>query len=348
MRRLLLPAVLTCLIACQGADPVDETDDTTDTEDTAASALCVVEASLAAEQEALGLTVSSVCGDLTELGDTTLAAAGVLPDGADFGAILSSDALQHRAEFEGTRRLYGFMGITLSVPSGSDRDLELAVLTAQAWRKWSETSSFGILADMKSYPTASTLDCCAWRNQFDHVVVSLDPTPIDIGASVSVVATPTTEGSEQRYANTALISIDRETVLGTTGEEGSKAIYAAADARENLLRYFADGAVFTFAHEATHLYIDNRNSVSEVANRIYDGRNFVNGAYVSAEEILANYTACEALSAEMSTEMADFNKGVTTLLRSFEGVNDRLDDLRTYSVVGAERLKLTASARCGG
>lgn len=339
--------ILSVLAACTGSEPVADSGAATDS-GAAAEGLCGLESALASEQGALGLTVPAVCGQLTDLGDTTLAAAGVLPDGADFGAILSPDAVQHRAEFEGTRRLYSFMGITISVPSSSDRDTELALLTAQAWKRWSDTASFGIVSDMESTPTGDTLECCAWRNQFDHVVVSLDPTPIDIGASVSVVSEPTIEGGEERFANTALISIDRETVLGSDAEEGSKAIYGAADARENLLRYYADGAVFTLAHEATHLYVDHRNSVSEVANRIYDGRTLINASYVSAEEVVANYTACEALSGELSTEMVDFNKEVVGILRGYEGVNERLDDLRTYSLVGAERLKLTASAACGG
>lgn len=338
MRRLF---IFTLAAACTGAAP----DDTADTE---RSALCEAEAGLRAEQEGLDLTSVSVCADMTDLGDTTLAATGVLPAGADFGAILSPDALPHRAEFEGNRRLYGFMGVTISVPSASEADTELALLTAQAWKRWSETPSFAIVAEMAAYPTADTLDCCAWRNRFDHVVLSLDPTPLDIGASVSVVAAPTSEGGEQRYANTALISIDRETVLGSNDTQGSKAIYGASDPRENLLRYFADGAVFTLAHEATHLYIDQRNSVSAAANRIYDGRTYVNGAYVSAEEVVANYTACEALQGAMSTEMSAFNAEVVGILRGYEGVNERLDELRTYSVVGAERLKLTASAACGG
>lgn len=338
MRRLF---IFTLTAACTGA----ATEDTADTE---LSALCAAEAGLRAEQESLGLTAVAVCADLTDLGDTTLAAAGVLPEGADFGAILAPDALVHRAEFEGTRRLYGFMGVTISVPSASDSDTELALLTAQAWKRWSETPSFAVVAEMGAYPTADTLDCCAWRNRFDHVVLSLDPTPLDIGASVSVVASPSSEGDEQRYANTALMSLDRETVLGTNANQGSKAIYGAADPRENLLRYFADGAVFTLAHESTHLYIDQRNSVSAAANRIYDGRTYVNSAYVSAEEVVANYTACEALQGSLTAEMIGFNAEVVGILRGYEGVNERLEDLRTYSVTGAERLKLTASAACGG
>jgi len=340
--------VLGSLVACTGPGDTAETDSDTDTDTAADSELCAVEAELRTEQTGLGLTVPSVCADMTDLGDTTLVAEGALPAGTDFSAVLGSEALKHRAEFEGNRRLYAFMGITISVPSDSREDTELALLTAQAWKAWSETSSFAILADMEDYPAADPLDCCAWKNRFDQVVVSLDPSPLDIGASVSIIGPATTEGDEQRYTNAALFSIDRETVLGDVPAQGSQPIYQAADARENLLRYFADGAVFTFAHEATHLYIDQRNSVSAVANRIWDGRNFANGAYVSAEEVVANYTACTALSGELSAEMLAFNRDVTQILLGYAGVPERMDDLRTYSVVGSERLKLTASEACGG
>ena len=206
----------------------------------------------------------------------------------------------------------------------------------------------GIIADTTRAPSGPTLDCCAWRNHFDHIVISLDATPLEVGASVSLVGTPTVQGDEQLFANTGLISIDRETVAGGDARAGSRPIYGATDDRENQLRYFADAAVFTLAHEATHLYIDQRNSMSAVANRIWDGRNFVNASYVSAEEVVANFTACEALSGSLSAEMSAFNAQVTTTLRSYEGVDDRLDDLRTYSLAGAERLRLTAGTDCGG
>ena len=312
--------------------------------------LCAVEATLAAEQAALDLVAPSVCGDLVDLGDTTLIDAEVVPQGIDFGAVLSDSALAHRDELEGPRRLFTYDDVTISVPSAGDADLELAVLTAQAWSRWRSEApaSFGIIADTTRAPSGPTLDCCAWRNHFDHIVISLDATPLEVGASVSLVGTPTVQGDEQLFANTGLISIDRETVAGGDARAGSRPIYGATDDRENQLRYFADAAVFTLAHEATHLYIDQRNSMSAVANRIWDGRNFVNASYVSAEEVVANFTACEALSGSLSAEMSAFNAQVTTTLRSYEGVDDRLDDLRTYSLAGAERLRLTAGTDCGG
>lgn len=352
----LFPLFLLLATGCPADDidtpdtDVTDTDDTGDTDDTddtdELSELCAVERDLATEQDALGLTAPSVCGDMVDLGDTTLVEIGVVPASADFGLILNSTALPHRAEFEGDRRLFSFDGITVSVASGSNADLELAVLAAQAWTSWKTEApaSFGIITEMREAPTADTLDCCGWRNRFEHVVLSLDATPLEIGASVSVLG-PVTDNV---YANTALISIDRETALGTDAAIGSRPIYQATDARENQLRYFADGAVFTLAHEATHLYIDQRNSVSSAANRIWDGRNYVNASYVSAEEVVSNFTACEALSGKLTAEMDAFNLQVTGILRGYDGVDERLDDLRLYSVVGAERLKLSAGAACGG
>jgi hypothetical protein len=325
------------LVACSGAA-------------TEQDGVCAVEAYLSAEQATLGLSPPRVCADLVDLGDTTLVAAGVVPANVDFGAILSSSAIAHREELEGTRRLFSYDGITLSVPTASTGDLELAVLTAQAWATWKSSApgSFGVIADMAKAPQGSTLPCCAWRNRLDHIVVSLDATPLEIGASVSLVGEPTPQGSEQVYGNTGLISIHRQTTLGGDPSRGSRPIYEAADDRENQLRYFADGAVFTLAHEASHLYIDQRNSVSEVANRIWDGRNFANASYVSAEEVVANFTACTALAGGMSTEMAAFNQEVTVRLRGYEGVEDRLVDLRGYALAGSERLVLAAGSDCGG
>ena len=152
----------------------------------------------------------------------------------------------------------------------------------------------------------------------------------------------------QFHDNTALISLDRETTAGDDLALGSGAIYGSADPRENQLRYFADGAVFTLAHEATHLYIDHRNSVSQVANWIWNGRTYVNDAYVNAEEVIANYTACEGLTGGMSPEMLAADVSITANLRSLGGVDERLDELRAMSNAGSPRLLLDASPACGG
>ncbi|MFK7931438.1 MAG: hypothetical protein AB8H79_24885 [Myxococcota bacterium] len=312
--------------------------------------LCAVEDALVTEQAALGLATVRVCNDLKDLGDTTLIEAGVVSASADFGAVLSESALTHRAEFEGTRRLFSYDGITVSVPSAEVTDVELAILTAQAWSTWKvgSPSSFGVIAEMSTEPTEATLACCSWRNRLDHVVVSLDASPLEIGASVTLVGDPIAENGEQVYPNTGLISLDRETITGGDSTRGSRPIYNATDDRENELRYFADGAVFTLAHEASHLYIDHRNSVSPLANRVWDGRNFANASYVSAEEVIANLTACEALPGVLSAEMLAFNQDITMTLRSYDGVEDRLTDLSSYDSVGAERLKLMGTTGCGG
>lgn len=316
---------------------------------TTAPTVCAVEATLATEQAALGLTVPSVCADLVEIGDQTLLQAGLVPAGTDFGAVLSGDALDHRAEFEGTRLLYRYDDVAISVPSRAQADVELLILTAQALAIWRADfpGSAAILDEMREHPTEPTLGCCDWRNRYTEVVLSLDATPRDIGASVAVLG-QATGGAVQTFDNTALLSIDRETVLGSDADVGSKAIYVATDARENLLRYFADGAVFTLAHEATHLYIDQRNSVSQVANWVWNGRNYVNDAYRNAEEVLANYSACEPLAAGLSAEMLAADVAVTANLRSLYGVDARLEELRAMSNAASPRLLLDASAGCGG
>lgn len=311
--------------------------------------LCSVEQALADEQQALGLTVPSVCGELVELGDQTLIEAGLVPAGTDFGAVLSAEAQAHRDEIEGTRRLIAYGDVTISVASGAAADQEFAVLTAQALAIWRADfpSSAAILDEMRDHPTEPLLGCCAWRNRYANVVLSVDATPRDIGAAVAILGEGTASGPAELFDNTALISIDRETSMGGDPALGSGAIYGAS-ARENQLRYFADGAVFTLAHEATHLYVDQRNSVSQVANWIWNGRTYVNDAYVNAEEVIANYSACEPIAGGLSAEMDAANLSITANLRSLNGVDARLDELRAMSNAGSPRLLLDAGSGCGG
>lgn len=317
---------------------------------TASATPCEVEAALADAQAALGLTAQPVCADLVDLGDRTLLDAGVVPPGTDWGAVLGPDALPHRSEFEGTRRLWGYGDHTISVASGSAADTELAVLTAQALAalQTDVPDAAAWLDELGALPTEPTLDCCAWRNRYDRLVVSLDATPIDVGAAVAVLGVPSSSAGEETFVNTALISLDRETIAGGDPDRGSRAIYGAADDRENLLRYFADGAAFTLLHEVVHLTITQRNSVSEVANWIWAGRTYVNDAYVNAEEVIANASACAVLHDDMSPEMQAFNERIQANLLSLGGVPERLDELRGMSNAGSPRLVLTPGPGCGG
>ena len=179
-------------------------------------------------------------------------------------------------------------------------------------------------------------------------MVSLDASPRDVGAAVSVLDASGTSGGVELFGNTALISIDRETVAGGDPVRGSRPIYGAADDRENQLRYFADGAVFTLVHEATHLYIDQRNSVSEVANWVWAGRGYVNDAYVSAEEVIANASACAVVRDGLTPGMQSANVVITESLLGLYGVEDRLVELRSMSNAGSPRLVFTPGVGCGG
>lgn len=313
-----------------------------------APTLCDVESALADEQAALSLRAPSVCNELHDLGEQSLLEAGLVPQETDFGNVLAPDALAHRAELEGPRRLLRYDDVTISVASDGVADLELAVLTAQALSilRSDHPGAADLLAELRQPPTDPTLDCCGWRNHVEELVLSLDATPRDVGAAVTILGPGEPEGAETIFANTAVISLHRETVLGGDPRRGSRFVYGSADARENQLRYFVDGAVFTLTHEAAHLTIDHRNSVSEVAHRVWGGRFYVNDAYVAAEEVIANHSACAPLAAGLSEEMLQANASITAALQGQLGVEDRLEELRLLSNSSSPRLLLDLPEPC--
>ncbi|MFT4628568.1 MAG: hypothetical protein ACI8PZ_007264, partial [Myxococcota bacterium] len=133
---------------------------------TAPLTACEVEAWLADEQAALGLSMPTVCADLVDLGDQTLIGAGLVPPGTDFGAVLGPDAMAHRSEFEDPRRLWRYGDATISVASGGTSDTEFAVLTAQALARLQTDfpDAAAWLDELRAHPTDPLLDCCSWRN----------------------------------------------------------------------------------------------------------------------------------------------------------------------------------------
>ncbi|MCY1069790.1 hypothetical protein OV090_33930 [Nannocystis sp. RBIL2] len=127
-----------------------------------------------------------------------------------------------------------------------------------------------LLVDTAEFPAESPIDGLGWKNRRRSVVISFDTTPLYIAAGITVLdAAPTQDQGLDLYSNVPAISIDRETILGSSDQIGSRPIYQKPGDDENFLRYMREGVAETLVHELLHRYVDRLNSVDAAMNDLY-------------------------------------------------------------------------------
>lgn len=130
-----------------------------------------------------------------------------------------------------------------------------------------------VVADTEDVVPGPTLPGKGWKNRLRSVVISFDTSPLYIAAGLSILdAAPTTMMNLDVYSNVAAISIDRETILGTMQDVGTRPIYQRPEDDENFLRYMREGLAETLVHEMLHTRVDRLNSVDEAMELLYDRR----------------------------------------------------------------------------
>lgn len=149
-----------------------------------------------------------------------------------------------------------------------------------------------VLVEPHEFPAAAPLDGFGWKNRTRGVVVSFDTSPLYIAAGLTVLdADPATNmrTNLDEYSNVVAVSIDRETILGTSDSVGSGPIYGAAEPDENFLRYLREGLPETLVHELLHTRIDRLNSVDPDMQLLYDRRSKPNlcGSFMLEETLVA-------------------------------------------------------------
>lgn len=130
-----------------------------------------------------------------------------------------------------------------------------------------------VVTDTEQVVPGPTLPGKGWKNRLRSVVISFDTSPLYIAAGLSVLdAAPVTMMNLDVYSNVAAISIDRETILGSMQDVGTRPIYQRPEDDENFLRYLREGLAETLVHELLHTRVDRLNSVEEAMELLYDRR----------------------------------------------------------------------------
>lgn len=166
----------------------------------------------------------------------------------------------------------------------------------------------------RQFPVESPLS--PWRNRLQSTVISFDKTPEYVAAQTTIVDTSATlRDGVELYENVAIISIDEKTIEGKQSGRGSKPIYNRAQAEENYRLYMTDGLLYSIAHEFLHTYLDQRNSVSALADAVVRNQKIKGGA--DAEEVLVAHTTLEYMRELVSAEVrADAVRRQTAILKS--------------------------------
>lgn len=127
----------------------------------------------------------------------------------------------------------------------------------------------------RELPDAPPLDGLNWKNRLRAVVLSFDTSPLYIAAGLTILdAAPVADMQTMldEYSNVAAISIDRETILGSSPDVGSRPIYGEASDDENYLHYLREGLVETVVHELLHTRVDRLNSVDDDMRGLWNRR----------------------------------------------------------------------------
>ncbi|MEZ4452677.1 MAG: hypothetical protein R3B09_24670 [Nannocystaceae bacterium] len=123
------------------------------------------------------------------------------------------------------------------------------------------------------FPAEKTLMNASWKNRLRGVIVSFDTSPQYIAAGLTILDTaPESMMNVDLYSNVLGISIDRETIRGSSDTVGSRPIYKKPGDDENFLRYLREGLVETLVHELLHPRVDRLNSVDTAMNELWNRR----------------------------------------------------------------------------
>ncbi len=147
------------------------------------------------------------------------------------------------------------------------------------------TSYQRLVTDAMQVPPGPVLDGFGWKNRLRSVIVSFDASPLYIAAGLTVLDQAPVHDPQSDldiYSNVAAISIDRETIRGSSRTLGSRPIYDKASDDENFLRYMREGLAETLVHELLHPRVDRLNSTDADMNELY-GRRVQQGACAKFE-----------------------------------------------------------------
>ena len=130
-----------------------------------------------------------------------------------------------------------------------------------------------VVADTAEVAPGPVLPGYGWKNRLRSVVLSFDTSPLYIAAGLTVLdAAPVAMMNLDVYSNVAAISIDRETILGSLPDVGTRPIYGEPEDDENFLRYLREGLAETLVHELLHTRVDRLNSMDGAMELLYDRR----------------------------------------------------------------------------
>jgi hypothetical protein len=194
----------------------------------------------------------------------------------DSGAFTTGDVISpmNIAWLDGERHVYRY-GDDIYVMTEQDEardqlEVFFTVRALELLRTGHPATYQALLVDTADYPIDPPIDNLAWKNRNHAVVISFDTSPLYIAAGITVLdAAPTKDKGLDLYGNTPAISIDRETILGSSDQVGSRPIYGKPGDDENFLRYMREGVAETLVHELLHRYVDRLNSVDAAMNDLY-------------------------------------------------------------------------------
>jgi hypothetical protein len=270
-----------------------------------------------------------LCQAVSYVGFMKLEEAGLVPKGKDPRTVVA-EGVSGRDELAAPWHLYKYDTFSFAIHEQTPvaYDMLLLAVAAVDTIKTKLPAAYDYMKSMMTAPREQPLFCCSWKNRFSTITILFDTTPAEIAASGTVLGASTPQDGGDITENAALISVDRETILGNDKDHGSRPIYKMEKARDNFIAYLKDGIVYTILHEMTHRYIDQRNSTSDLANALFNARypkpdnplvkslgsqfsgdsptNDLRAALRDNEEIIANETAFffskSVLSATMTKE----------------------------------------------
>lgn len=197
------------------------------------------------------------------------------------GAFSTPDVISPKsfAWLDGPRHIYKYgdhVYITTSADEAHDQlNVFFTLRALEILRtKYPQTQEY-LFTEMSRFPTRPALEGTGWKNRVMSFIFSFDPSPEQIAAGITAIdAAPKKDPNTglDLYENTAIISIDSETILGRDSTAGSRPLYGMDDADENYLRYMREGLHDTIVHEVLHRLIDRLNSVDPRMNVLYNRR----------------------------------------------------------------------------
>lgn len=287
------------------------------------------------------------CDQPRYIGEGTFTDLGLADSQEQLGNAINADA-DGRIEISGVLQFWRSGDFYISASSQTEVSDRMVVATARALKmiKLHAPLIFSEMVDSHVFKNDELIQ--PWRNRNKAIVVSFDVTPASIASQTTLVDTQyALIDGVGYYDNTALVSIDSETIQGSNPTSGSRPIYKKDHAADNFDLYLNDGLVYSIAHEFMHTLFDLYNSVSPLAVAVSAGRRapeVANGmtveqakkiaaARVDAEEALVVYTSLYYLDGFLSDDMkqeASFNMN---LLLKKKGVKEALQTFCDLAVI---------------